>query len=161
MNPLSYTYHHTPIGKLLLLSHADALTGLHFVDGKHVPAFSEQWLADDKPFHNVRRQLDDYFAGKRRSFDVPLAPVGTEFQRRVWQALQTIPYGETWTYTQLAAQLGQPSAVRAVAAANGRNRVSILIPCHRVIGSNGTLPGYAGGLNCKAALLKLEGALVA
>ena len=103
------------------------------------------------------RQLDDYFAGRRRVFDLPLAFNGTDFQKQVWQALLAIPFGETRTYGQLAAQLGNPSASRAVGAANGKNPISIIAPCHRVIGGNGKLTGFACGLEAKAFLLGLEG----
>lgn len=106
----------------------------------------------------LRRQLADYFAGRRRTFDLPLALEGTPFQRRVWAALREIPYGETRTYGELAARLGDPKLARAAGAANGANPVSILVPCHRVIGAGGALTGYAGGLDLKAALLRLEGA---
>lgn len=103
-------------------------------------------------------QLHEYIAGQRRNFDLPLAPHGTEFQRRVWDALLQIPFGETRSYSQQAQQLGQPRAIRAVARANGANPVAVMIPCHRVIGANGSLTGYAGGLPLKARLLTLEGA---
>jgi len=104
-------------------------------------------------------QLNEYFAGKRRAFDIPLAPSGTEFQRRVWQELLQIPYGESITYREQAERLGQPKAVRAVGAANGKNPIGIIIPCHRVIGSSGRLTGFAGGVELKAQLLTLEGIL--
>jgi methylated-DNA-[protein]-cysteine S-methyltransferase len=103
------------------------------------------------------RQLDEYFAGRRTRFTIPLDPVGTPFQRRVWDALNTIPFGETRSYREIAQQIGHPAAVRAVGAANGRNPNSIVTPCHRVIGSNGTVTGFAGGLDTKAYLLTLEG----
>lgn len=105
----------------------------------------------------AERQLGEYFAGSRRVFSLPLAPVGSPFQREVWAALATIPFGETRSYAQIAAQIGRPAAVRAVGAANGRNPLSIVVPCHRVIGSSGRLTGFAGGLEAKAFLLKLEG----
>ena len=104
----------------------------------------------------LHAQLDDYFAGRRTVFDVPLAPAGTPFQRSVWRALCTVRYGETASYAQIAQQVGSPTAVRAVGAANGRNPIAIVIPCHRIIGSNGTLTGYAGGLDRKRKLLALE-----
>jgi methylated-DNA-[protein]-cysteine S-methyltransferase len=106
----------------------------------------------------VRAQLDDYFDGKRKSFELRLAPRGTAFQRRVWQELATIPYGATTTYAAIARSIGKPLAVRAVGAANGKNPLSIVVPCHRVIGKNGTLTGYAGGLASKRRLLELESA---
>jgi methylated-DNA-[protein]-cysteine S-methyltransferase len=116
--------------------------------------------AIDAPRHpllcETKRQLDEYFAGKRRNFELPLEFRGTEFQRRVWAALLTIPYGETRTYRQIAEQIGNPLAVRAVGAANGRNPIAIVAPCHRVIGSSGDLTGFGGGLEAKARLLSLE-----
>jgi methylated-DNA-[protein]-cysteine S-methyltransferase len=105
---------------------------------------------------SLRQQLDEYFAGRRTAFELPLAPAGTPFQRDVWRALCTVPYGQTASYAQIALQVGSPSAVRAVGAANGRNPIAIVIPCHRIIGSNGTLTGYAGGLDRKRRLLALE-----
>jgi len=110
------------------------------------------------PLPEVRRQLTEYFAGRRREFDLPLAPRGTDFQQRVWQQLLAIPFGEIRTYADVARALGQPTATRAVGNANGKNPIGIVIPCHRVIGSNGTLTGYAGGLPVKQYLLELEGA---
>jgi methylated-DNA-[protein]-cysteine S-methyltransferase len=148
----------SPVGPLSLLATNHALVALVWRRAKHedVP-FSE---AVEKPNHPVlraaARQLREYFAGKRRAFDVPLEFRGTEFQRRVWSALLTIPYGETRTYRQIAEQVGNPAAVRAVGAANGRNPIAIVAPCHRVIGSNGHLTGFGGGLDAKAHLLALE-----
>ena len=104
----------------------------------------------------MRRQLEEYFAGERRAFDLPVAPAGTPFQQRVWEELQRIGYGETITYAELAARIGRPTAIRAAGAANGANPVSIIIPCHRVIGSDGSLTGYGGGLEAKRLLLELE-----
>ena len=107
----------------------------------------------------ARRQLDDYFAGTRRDFDLPLSPRGTEFQRNVWRTLAAIPYGSTWSYRDLAQRIGRPAAMRAVGAANGRNPLPIVLPCHRVIGADGSLTGFGGGLPTKAFLLRLEGSL--
>lgn len=111
---------------------------------------------DDDALPAVRQQLDAYWAGSLRTFDLPLGAAGTPFQRRVWSALQTIPFGETWSYARLADEIGQPSAVRAVGAANGRNPVFLVVPCHRVVGSTGKLVGYAGGLGMKRQLLDHE-----
>jgi methylated-DNA-[protein]-cysteine S-methyltransferase len=111
---------------------------------------------DDNAFAAVRRQLEEYFAGERRVFDLPVAPPGTPFQQRVWTELQRIGYGETISYAELAARIGRPTAIRAAGAANGANPVSIIIPCHRVIGSDGSLTGYGGGLEAKRRLLELE-----
>lgn len=116
----------------------------------------DSWSEDNKPFNAVIKQLDEYFDGKRQDFDLPLRPAGTEFQRQVWQALQQIPFGETWSYGELAKHVGTPNAYRAVGAANGINPIPVIIPCHRVIGSNGKLTGFGGGLEAKAFLLNLE-----
>lgn len=116
----------------------------------------QDWVAESKPFTEAARQLAAYFAGELREFDLPLAPAGTPWQLRVWRALTTIPYGETAGYGQLAGELGKPTASRAVGTANGRNPISVIVPCHRVIGANGSLTGYAGGLERKEYLLTLE-----
>lgn len=113
---------------------------------------------DQPPLPEVRRQLAEYFAGERNDFDLPLAPRGTEFERRVWQALAAIPYGQTRSYSEVARSIGRPQACRAVGRANGRNPIAVVIPCHRVIGSDGSLTGYGGGLDLKRFLLDLEGA---
>lgn len=150
-----HTTHPSPIGDLLLTRDGAAITGLflrpdHPVDGAR----------DDGAFDDVRGQLDEYFAATRATFDLALAPEGTAFQQRVWAALLGIPYGRTTTYGALAAQLGSPSASRAVGLANGRNPISVIVPCHRVIGADGSLTGYGGGLERKRALLELESALL-
>ncbi len=153
----------TRVGTLLLVGESDgaglALRGIYFDDAAHaadaVPAGARE---DDAAFADVRAQLDAYFEGRRTSFDLTLAPRGTEFQRCVWAALAAIPYGTTTTYGAIAQSIGKPRAVRAVGAANGRNPLSIVVPCHRVIGRDGTLTGYAGGLPSKRALLAIEAA---
>jgi methylated-DNA-[protein]-cysteine S-methyltransferase len=158
-----FTRWSTPVGKLLLVGeqHAGgvALLGIYFEDERHgthaIPTGASE---DSDAFAEVRAQLSAYFEGKRRSFDLALAPRGTEFQRRVWRALAAIPYGTTTTYAALARSIGSPNAVRAVGAANGKNPLSIVVPCHRVIGKDGTLTGYAGGLSRKQRLLELESA---
>lgn len=154
-----YALHNSPTGELLLMSDGRALTDLHMTTGKYVPEARKDWVRDDAlpVFALARKELDAYFAGTLRTFTVPLAPKGTDFQKRVWTALTKIPFGETRTYGQQAAMIGQPAAVRAVGAANGKNPIGIIVPCHRVIGANGTLTGYAGGLHNKELLLKLEG----
>jgi methylated-DNA-[protein]-cysteine S-methyltransferase len=160
MPPLYHTIHATPAGSVLLLGHDHALTGLHFVGGRHVPELRAECQAMAKPFDEARRQLDAYFAGARRQpyrFDLPLDVAGTPFQQEVWSALRAIPFGQSTSYGALAQQLGRPSAARAIGAAVGRNPVSIIIPCHRVLGSSGALTGYAGGLLAKRCLLALEG----
>jgi methylated-DNA-[protein]-cysteine S-methyltransferase len=144
----------SPVGELTLVSNGDALVELNFENGRYPkPA---QPVGDDKVLKQARRELDAYFAGKLKSFTVPVAPEGTEFQRKAWAALQKIPYGATRSYAQQAVAVGNPNAVRAVGSANGRNPVAIIIPCHRVIGSNGSLTGFGGGMECKKQLLDLE-----
>ena len=154
-----YTYHDAPTGRLLLASDGHALTDLHMVGGKHVPVIGADWVRDDDraPFPLVRRELDAYFGGRLRVFKTPIALHGTDFQKAVWQALLRIPYGETRSYGQQAAMIGRPRATRAVGAANGRNPISIIVPCHRVLGSDGTLTGYGGGMDNKRLLLRREG----
>jgi methylated-DNA-[protein]-cysteine S-methyltransferase len=153
-----YDYHDSPLGQILLVASDVALTGLHFVGEKYYPAIDPAWQRQASAILIVRarKQLDEYFSGQRKTFDLAVDPAGTEFQRGVWRALQKIPYGTTCHYGALAQSIGQPTASRAVGAANGRNPISIVIPCHRVIGANGDLTGYAGGLSRKAALLRLE-----
>jgi methylated-DNA-[protein]-cysteine S-methyltransferase len=151
----------SPVGTLLALAKNDAIVALHMVGGKHVPVQNEAWIDSPKlaVFLQLRQELTEYFAGKRKSFDVKLAPDGTDFQRAAWIALTKIPFGQTRTYGEQAAAINKPKAVRAIGAANGRNPIGIVVPCHRVIGANGTLTGYAGGLHNKEFLLKLEGIL--
>ncbi|HET6172680.1 MAG TPA: methylated-DNA--[protein]-cysteine S-methyltransferase [Gaiellales bacterium] len=144
----------SPIGELLLTAADGRLTGLYLPVEVHGPPAG--MARDDGAFVTVRRQLEEYFAGERRAFDLPVAPRGTAFQQLVWNELQRIGYGDTITYSELAARVGRPTAIRAAGAANGRNPVSIIIPCHRVIGSSGSLTGYSGGLDAKRALLDLE-----
>ncbi len=144
----------TPIGELLLVADDDgALSAVH-LPGRH--GDTDGWERDDRLLADARRQLTEYFAGERTEFDLPLRPVGAPFQLRVRAALLRIPYGETASYGEIARELGHPTAARAVGAANGRNPLAIVVPCHRVIGADGSLTGYAGGLECKRALLDLE-----
>ncbi|MHA7649520.1 methylated-DNA--[protein]-cysteine S-methyltransferase [Mycobacterium sp. ML4] len=145
----------SPIGLLTLAGHDDVLTNLRMVDQTYEPSRAD-WTRDNSVFSEVVRQLDAYFAGDLYDFDVELDLRGTEFQRRVWRALLTIPYGETRSYGQIAEQIGAPGAARAVGLANGHNPVAIIVPCHRVIGSAGKLTGYGGGLERKQTLLTLE-----
>lgn len=155
----------SPLGHILYRAEHDALTGLFFIGQKHFPAhvhMHEQTLSESPPVSRAiaaaREQIADYFAGQRASFDVPIRLGGTEFQRRVWELLQQIPFGDAWTYGDLARRLGlPPGAARAVGGANGRNPVAIIVPCHRVIGGDGELTGYAGGVERKRHLLTLEG----
>ena len=155
-----HTYIDSSLGRMLLTSDGHALTGLYFVGQKYQAVPSED-RADEpraEPFNQVRVALAEYFAGARQRFDFALAPKGTPFQRRVWRALAAVPFGATVSYLALAQSLGLPRSVRAVAAAVGRNPISVIIPCHRVIGSDGSLTGYAGGLERKRKLLALEAA---
>ena len=154
-------HYESPLGTMLLAASDRGLAGVWFVDQRHGPD-SSGWRED--PQHPVLQQamaqLRAYFAGERSSFDLPLdLQAGTPFQQSVWDALQTIPRGGTTSYAELARRLGKPQAARAIGAAVGRNPVSIVVPCHRVLGTDGTLTGYAGGLERKTALLQLEGAL--
>jgi methylated-DNA-[protein]-cysteine S-methyltransferase len=151
----------TPVGRLTLLGDGEALCGVYMDDHRHAPPVPAGAVRDDGAFAAAREQLEAYFAGARTRFDVPLALAGTSFQRAVWAGLRGIPYGETISYGELARRIGRPAAVRAVGLANGRNPVSIIVPCHRVIGSGGALVGYGGGLERKRALLALEAGVAA
>jgi methylated-DNA-[protein]-cysteine S-methyltransferase len=154
--PLLYTLVDSPIGSLLLVGDGHALRGLYMQDGRRPKQIAPDWEPSTSCFADVRAQLSEYFAGARTEFDLALSIDGTPFERRVWSALTEIPYGETLSYGELARRLGQPSAARAVGLANGRNPISVIVPCHRVIGANGTLTGYGGGLERKRMLLELE-----
>ena len=156
-----YCYLETPIGDLLLAGDEDALSLVGFPEGSMRRGPESDWIYSEKPFAEASRQLGDYFAGERHSFDLALRPGGTEFQLSVLSELQKIPYGTTASYGEIAERIGKPKAVRAVGAANGRNPIPIIIPCHRVIGANGTLTGYAGGLEIKRFLLDLEESVLA
>jgi methylated-DNA-[protein]-cysteine S-methyltransferase len=149
-----YTIIPSPIGDLLLAGQGRRLTFVDMLDGAPQPP--TDWVRDNRAFTDARNQLDAYFAGGLREFDLDLDPVGTPFERSVWDAVNAIPYGTTSTYRELAAAIGRPTAVRAVGTANGRNPLPIVIPCHRVIGTDGTLRGYGGGLDRKRWLLDLE-----
>ena len=146
----------SPVGLLTLAGQGDCLTNLVIEGAAHLPTGRERWVEDTAAFPDVVAQLHDYFAGKRTGFDVAPCPAGTSFQKRVWDVLSEIPYGETATYGEIARRIGQPGAARAVGLANGRNPIAVIVPCHRVIGANGALTGYAGGLQAKRALLDLE-----
>lgn len=149
----------SPIGPLLIASDERGLCNIEFRQSSH-PADRGAWQGGNSPVLDAtEKQLDQYFSGKRHTFDLPLSPHGTDFQLRVWKALQTIPYGQTISYAELARRVGNPKASRAVGLANGRNPLSIIVPCHRVIGADGSLTGYGGGLAIKEFLLRLEGAL--
>jgi methylated-DNA-[protein]-cysteine S-methyltransferase len=152
-----YTSVDSPVGELLLVGDGRALHGLYMQGGRRPMRIGSSWRRLPDAFRAVNSQLAEYFAGRRRSFDLELDMRGTAFQRRVWRELQCIRYGETISYGELARRIGKMSAARAVGMANGRNPVSIIVPCHRVIGANGTLTGYGGGIERKRRLLELEG----
>jgi methylated-DNA-[protein]-cysteine S-methyltransferase len=151
-----YTHMDSPVGKLFLAGRQDGLTEIRFENENHLRSMGREKEETQIPFREAIRQLKAYFAGELKVFNLPLKPEGTPFQLAVWQALQEIPYGETLTYGELALRIHRPKACRAVGAANGQNPLSIVIPCHRVIGSGGRLTGYGGGLKAKAYLLTLE-----
>ncbi|MFN2518564.1 MAG: methylated-DNA--[protein]-cysteine S-methyltransferase [Jatrophihabitantaceae bacterium] len=153
---MRYTYLDSPLGALLVLRDDVGLTGLYLPTGRHPVTVAPGWRRDDAAFDDARSQLEAYFCGRRRGFDLALHPSGTQFQQRVWAALLDIPYGQTASYGKTAAAIGAPSASRAVGLANGRNPISIIVPCHRVIGANGSLTGYGGGLEAKRWLLAHE-----
>ena len=154
---MTYRFLDSPVGGLLLARDEAGLRLIQFVGPAEAgPYVKSNWQRRDEDFEDVVLQLKEYFAGQRHRFDLPLAPEGTPFQQRVWRALLDIPYGETISYGELASQIGQRSASRAVGLANGSNPLPIVIPCHRVIGSNGKLTGYGGGLPIKERLLALE-----
>lgn len=155
---MRYAYLDSPLGALLVVRDEVGLTGLYLPSAQHPVAVSPGWVRDDGAFDDVRTQLAEYFAGSRRDFDLPLHPSGTAFQQRVWSALLDIPYGETTTYGKTAAAIGAPGASRAVGLANGRNPLPIIVGCHRVIGADGSLTGYGGGLDAKRWLLAHEAA---
>jgi methylated-DNA-[protein]-cysteine S-methyltransferase len=154
-----FTHLETPLCILRLTSNGEAITGLYLLpDHRHAPEMTSEW--QDSPtlpiFQQAATQLMEYFAHQRTAFSLPLAPTGTEFQKRVWAELEKIPYGQTISYGELARRIGNPQASRAVGLANGKNPISIIVPCHRVIGASGKLTGYGGGLSRKEALLALE-----
>jgi len=153
---MRYTYLDSPLGALLVVRDESGLSGLYLPSGRHPVTVAPEWVRDDAAFDDVRTQLEEYFAGHRRTFDLPLHSSGTAFQQRVWTALLDIPYGETTSYGKTAAAIGAPTASRAVGLANGQNPIPIIVPCHRVIGANGALTGYGGGLDAKRWLLALE-----
>lgn len=158
---MHYRFHDSPIGPLLLAADDNGLQLLLMELDSRPWHIEPHWQPAERQLDEVCRQLDQYFAGQRRQFELRLAPRGTAFQQQVWQALQAIPYGRTCSYSELAARIERPQAVRAVGTANGANPISIIVPCHRVIGRDGSLTGYAGGLPRKQLLLELEGALQA
>jgi len=153
---MSYTRIESPVGKLLLAADGQGLRQVSFESSKRAASVRPDWREDQASFSEVVRQLQAYFHGELKAFEIPLAPEGTEFQLLVWNSLRRIPYGQTISYAQLAQNIGNPKAVRAVGLANGCNPIPIIIPCHRVIGSDGSLTGFGGGLPNKKKLLALE-----
>jgi methylated-DNA-[protein]-cysteine S-methyltransferase len=156
-----YSSFDSPVGELLAVGDGRALHGLYMQDGRTAATVRPEWEPAEEHFDDLREQLGEYFAGDRQGFDVGLEMAGSPFQRRVWQELRAIPYGETIGYGELARRIGVPSAARAVGVANGRNPISIIVPCHRVIGADGSLTGYGGGLERKRLLLELEAGVLA
>jgi len=154
--PRRYQIVNTTIGKLLLVADSHALTEIRFAGTWGPDDIGRDWQRGGEVLERGERQLAEYFEGSRREFELPLEPAGTEFQHRVWHTLRAIPFGTTISYAELARRIGEPSAVRAVGAANGKNPIPIVIPCHRVIGSDGSLVGFGGGLPLKRRLLQLE-----
>ena len=156
MGETLYTFMESPVGRLLLAGDGQRLSRIGFPRGKGVVTPRPQWRRDDDAFSLVEDQLQEYFAGTRREFDLPLDLRGTSFQLTVWRELARIPYGETTSYGEIARRIGQPAASQAVGAANGANPIPIVIPCHRVIGADGGMTGFGGGIETKKWLLALE-----
>jgi methylated-DNA-[protein]-cysteine S-methyltransferase len=156
VNPVYYTWFDSPVGTLLLAGSSAGLKLVSFAAGSRATSVHPEWQVDNAAFVEVVDQLQSYFAGARKNFELDLVLEGTQFQKKVWTALQEIPYGETISYKNLAEAVGSPKAVRAVGAANGANPIPIIIPCHRVIGNDGSLTGFGGGLPLKKQLLELE-----
>jgi len=156
---MAKTYHtqiDSPIGALFLTLEQDQLTNVCIYQQKRTVDVNPEWICSERPFRAIAKQFSEYFRGKRREFEIPLRLDGTDFQTSVWNELLKIPYGETTSYGELAKRIGNPKAVRAVGLANGRNPIPIVVPCHRVIGSDGKLTGFGGGLENKTLLLRLE-----
>jgi methylated-DNA-[protein]-cysteine S-methyltransferase len=153
-----YDLYESPYGQILLVANDEGLAGVYFDGQKYVPEPDRRWLRDARhaTLEQAKRELTEYFGGERRHFDTALAPEGTAFQRAVWKAISTVGFGETITYGDLARRAGYPGSARAAGAATGRNPIGIIVPCHRIVGSDGSLTGYAGGLARKRALLALE-----
>lgn len=151
-----YCYYQSPIGKLLLIGSEGLLEELHFPNTVEQIQIPKDWQNDETCFIDILQQLAEYFAGNRKKFDLQIAPKGTAFQKRVWQELQKIPFGQTASYGEIAKRVGNSKASRAVGMANGKNPIPIIVPCHRVIGKDGSLTGFGGGLDVKRQLLQLE-----
>lgn len=155
---LYYDYTRSPHGRMLLVADDKALTGVSFVGQKYAPRVAKDWTRDGAhaPIAKAKRELAEYFAGRRKRFSVRLAPRGTPFQRKVWKAIAGVAFGRTIPYAELARRAGRPGSARAAGAATGRNPIGVIVPCHRIVGSDGSLTGYAGGIAKKRALLALE-----
>jgi len=158
---LYYDVYESPQGRMLIVADDEALSGVYFEGQKYHPALASDWRHDAQhaPLRQATRELGEYFAGGRQHFEVPLSPEGTAFQRAVWQAIAAVPFGSTISYVELARRAGRPGSARAAGTATGRNPLSVIVPCHRILGSDGSLTGYAGGLDRKRALLTHEGVL--
>jgi methylated-DNA-[protein]-cysteine S-methyltransferase len=157
----TFTTISSPVGRLTLVAAGDHLVGLYFDDDPHAAPARATATRDDRRLRAATTQLEEYFAGTRTAFDLPLAPVGSAFQKKVWAALRRIPFGETASYGQIARAIGKPAASRAIGGANHRNPIAIIVPCHRVIGADGSMTGYGGGLRRKRLLLDLEARVAA
>ena len=155
-----YDFYDSPQGRMLLVATEKGVSGVYFARQKYFPERKKEWRRDPAhaPLKQVKRELREYFAGRRRQFNVALAPEGTPFQRSVWKAIAKVAFGRTISYGELARRAGEPGSARAAGAATGRNPISVIVPCHRIMGADGSLTGYAGGLGRKRALLALEGA---
>src|SRR5258706_337773 len=153
-----YDYYESPHGRMLLVASGEGLSGVYFDRQKYLPRVESDWRRDagHAPLRQAKRELSEYFGGERKRFETALAPEGTPFQRAVWKAISAVGFGKTITYSELALRAGFPGSARAAGAATGRNPIGIIVPCHRMVGSNGSLTGYAGGLDRKRALLALE-----
>lgn len=158
---IRYTRFESPLGPVVAVACEDGLTNVDFVGAKYEKPIGRDWVEDPAyaPLRACREQLAEYFAGTRTTFELPLAAEGSAFQQRVWREISAVPYGKTITYAELAKRAGAPGQARAAGAATGRNPLGVIVPCHRIMGSNGSLTGYAGGLERKRGLLELEGAL--
>jgi methylated-DNA-[protein]-cysteine S-methyltransferase len=153
-----YDFYESPHGQMLLVAQGDALSGVYFDGQKYLPGVEPEWRRDPRhaTLRQAKRELAEYFGGERMRFETALAPEGTPFQKSVWSAISTVGFGETIAYGELARRAGCLGSARAAGAATGRNPISVIVPCHRIVGSNGSLTGYAGGLGRKRALLALE-----
>jgi methylated-DNA-[protein]-cysteine S-methyltransferase len=152
-----FDYYDSPLGRMMLVANDEGLAGVYFVGQKHYRRANGMARSDsNESLQKAKRQLKEYFSGKRKTFDLPLAPEGSDFQRAVWKTIARVPFGETISYAELARRAGHPGSARAAGAATGRNPIGIIVPCHRIVGADGTLTGYAGGLEKKKKLLALE-----